>query len=63
MSVAHTIKGMIGYFSTAEPFECAKKLELKGREKVTDGLDEDMEVLENEVELLAAALRAWRSGD
>ena len=61
MPEAHTIKGMIGIFSIGEAFECAKKLELKGREKVTEGIDEDFKNLENEVELLVAALRAWRS--
>jgi len=61
MPEAHTIKGMIGIFSTAGAFEAAKKLEMKGREKVTAGVDEDFQALENEVELLVSALRAWRS--
>ncbi|GHV56645.1 hypothetical protein FACS189460_1780 [Deltaproteobacteria bacterium] len=61
MPEAHTLKGMIGIFSTAGAFECAKKLELKGREKVTDGIDEDLKALEGEVEALVAALRAWRA--
>jgi hypothetical protein len=34
---------------------------MKGREKVTDGIDEDLQALENEVENLVAALRTWRS--
>jgi len=62
MPEAHTLKGMIGNFSTAGAFEAAKKLEMKGREKVTAGIDEDFQALENELELLAAALKAWRSG-
>jgi HPt (histidine-containing phosphotransfer) domain-containing protein len=61
MPEAHTIKGMIGIFSTADAFEAAKKLELKGREKVTDGIDEDFKNLENELGLLTAALGVWRS--
>ena len=61
MPEAHTIKGMIGIFSTAGAFESAKKLELKGREKVTDGIDEDLKTLESETEALVAALHAWRS--
>jgi len=61
MPEAHTIKGMIGIFSTAGAFEAAKKLEMKGREKVTAGIDEDFRALENELELLVSALRAWRT--
>ena len=61
MPEAHTLKGMIGIFSTGGAFECAKKLEMKGREKVTDGIDEDLQALENEVESLVTALRTWRS--
>ena len=61
MPEAHTLKGMIGIFSTAGAFEAAKILETKGRDKVTDGIAGDMLALENEVEALAAALRAWRS--
>jgi HPt (histidine-containing phosphotransfer) domain-containing protein len=61
MPEAHTVKGMLGIFSTAGAFETAKKLEIKGREKVTHGVDDDFQVLENEVELLVSALRAWRS--
>ncbi len=63
MPEAHTIKGMIGNFSTAGAFEAAKKLEMKGREKVTAGVDDDFLALENEVELLLSALRDWRSQD
>jgi HPt (histidine-containing phosphotransfer) domain-containing protein len=61
MPEAHTVKGMIGIFSTGGAFEMAKQLELKGREKTTDGIDEDFQVLESEVERLVAALTAWRS--
>jgi HPt (histidine-containing phosphotransfer) domain-containing protein len=61
MPEAHTLKGMIGIFSTAGAFESAKKLEMKGREKTTDGIDEDFKTLENEVDLLVTALRTWRS--
>ena len=61
MPEAHTIKGMIGIFSTGGAFEGAKKLELKGREKDTAGIDEDFQALETEVDLLVTALRVWRS--
>lgn len=62
MPEAHTLKGMIGIFSTGDAFESAKKIELKGREKTTDGVDDDFKTLENEVEALIAALRDWRAG-
>ena len=61
MPEAHTIKGMIGIFSTAGAFEAAKKMEIKGREKTIEGVDQDMQDLEQEVELLVTALRDWRS--
>ena len=61
MPEAHTLKGMIGIFSVDGAFEAAKTLETKGREKVTDGIDEDIRLLENEVEILVEALRLWRS--
>jgi len=62
MPEAHTLKGMIGIFSTGGAFEAAKKIEIKGREKVTDGIAGDFQALENETEALVAALRDWRSG-
>jgi HPt (histidine-containing phosphotransfer) domain-containing protein len=61
MPEAHTLKGMIGIFSTGEAFESAKKLELKGREKTTDGIAEDFQDLAAKVESLLAALRDWRA--
>ena len=61
MPEAHTIKGMIGIFSTGEAFESAKKIELKGRDKITDGIDEDFAVLEKDVQSLVNALRQWRT--
>jgi len=61
MPEAHTIKGMIGIFSTDGAFETARTLEVKGRQKVTDGIDDDFKALENEVGHLVAALRAWRA--
>jgi len=61
MPEAHTLKGMIGIFSVDGAFEAAKTLELKGQKNVTDGIDEDMRLLESEVELLVGALRLWRS--
>ncbi|UQZ88758.1 hypothetical protein C4J81_05885 [Deltaproteobacteria bacterium Smac51] len=61
MPEAHTIKGMVGIFSTDEAFEAAKTLEVKGREKVTDGIEEDMADLETKLDALVTALRQWRS--
>ena len=61
MPEAHTIKGMVGIFSTGETFEAAKKLEMKGREKVTEGLGEDLGTLEIKLGSLVAALTQWRS--
>jgi len=63
MPEAHTIKGMIGIFSTGQAFEAAKKLELKGREKNTEGIDQDLAELESELKALTGALREWRSGN
>jgi len=62
MPEAHTIKGMIGIFSTAGAYEAAKTMEMKGREKVTAGIDEDFQALEKELGLLVSALEAWRQG-
>lgn len=61
MPEAHTIKGMIGIFSTEAAFESAKKIEIKGRDKVSDGIDEDFAALENDVQALVNALREWRA--
>ncbi|MDL2226671.1 response regulator, partial [Deltaproteobacteria bacterium OttesenSCG-928-M10] len=61
MPEAHTIKGMIGIFSTGAAFESAKKIEVKGREKITEGIDADFAALENDVQSLVGALRQWRS--
>ncbi len=61
MPEAHTLKGMIGIFSTGEAFETAKVLEQKGRQGTVDGIDEDFNLLETQVESLLAALRDWRS--
>ena len=63
MPEAHTIKGMIGIFSTGAAFEASKKIEMKGREKQIDGVEEDLAELEKELEALVNALRAWRSGN
>jgi HPt (histidine-containing phosphotransfer) domain-containing protein len=40
MEEGHTIKGMVGIFTTAEAFEAAKKLEFMGRNKDLTGVDE-----------------------
>ncbi len=61
MPEAHTIKGMVGIFSTGEAFEAAKKLEIKGREKVADGVDGDLADLKGKLEALVTALKDWRS--
>lgn len=61
MPEAHTIKGMVGIFSTGAAFEAAKKLEMKGREKATEGIDEDLADLTAQSEALANALKQWRT--
>ncbi len=61
MPEAHTIKGMVGIFSTGEAFESAKKLEFKGRDKSVDGIEADFADLERDLAALVAALREWRS--
>ena len=63
MPEAHTIKGMIGIFSTGEAFESAKKLELKGRDKLTEGIAQDFKTLEDDLGTLVSALRDWRGGN
>ncbi len=60
MPEAHTLKGMIGIFSTESAFEAAKKLEFKGREKNIDGIDEDLADLEEKLAALVAELKQWR---
>ena len=63
MPEAHTIKGMIGIFSTKEAFESAKKLEMKGRGKDINGIEADFKTLEDDLAALLTALRAWRAGN
>ncbi|MGL4208077.1 MAG: Hpt domain-containing protein [Candidatus Adiutrix sp.] len=60
MHEAHTIKGMIGIFSTGEVFEAAKKLETKGREHSTLNLEDDFKVLDDLLNQLLDFLRQWR---
>lgn len=60
MPEAHTIKGMICIFSVGAAFEDAKKLELKGRNKITDGIDQDFNALNGSLNDLIDALRDWR---
>ncbi|MDR1085263.1 MAG: Hpt domain-containing protein [Deltaproteobacteria bacterium] len=59
MAEAHTIKGMMGYFSDGPPYEAAKKLEFMGREKNLDGVDEALADLETNLEKLNAVLKSW----
>jgi HPt (histidine-containing phosphotransfer) domain-containing protein len=59
MAEAHTIKGMMGYFSMGPPYEAAKKLEFMGREKNLDGVDEALADLETNLTQLNAVLREW----
>ena len=61
MPEAHTIKGMVGIFSTGEAFEAAKKLEIKGRDKVTEGIEGDLADLKGKLAALVTALKDWRS--
>ena len=61
MAEAHTIKGMIGIFDTGESFKSAKCLELKGREKNTEGVDADFADLRAKLDSLLNALIEWRA--
>jgi HPt (histidine-containing phosphotransfer) domain-containing protein len=59
MSEAHTIKGMMGYFSQGPPYEAAKKLEFMGREKNLDGVDEALAYLDDNLSQLLVVLNGW----
>jgi HPt (histidine-containing phosphotransfer) domain-containing protein len=59
MAEAHTIKGMMGYFTAGPPYDAAKKLEFMGREKNLDGVDEALADLEANVGQLNGVLAGW----
>ncbi|MDR1577664.1 MAG: Hpt domain-containing protein [Deltaproteobacteria bacterium] len=59
MAEAHTIKGMMGYFSDGSPYEAAKKLEFMGREKNLDGVDGALAELVDKLGQLNEVLRGW----
>jgi HPt (histidine-containing phosphotransfer) domain-containing protein len=59
MEEGHTIKGMVGYFSTGEPFEAAKKLEFMGRNSQLDGVDEALADFQAKLGELTDYLTAW----
>jgi HPt (histidine-containing phosphotransfer) domain-containing protein len=59
MAEAHTIKGMMGYFSDGPPYEAAKKLEFMGREKKLDGAPDALADLEDKLGQLNQVLQAW----
>jgi HPt (histidine-containing phosphotransfer) domain-containing protein len=60
MEEGHTIKGMVGIFSTGDPFETAKKLEFMGRNKALDGVDEALVDFKANLDELTGYLAAWK---
>jgi HPt (histidine-containing phosphotransfer) domain-containing protein len=62
MVEAHTIKGMVGIFSTGDAFESAKKMEFMGREKDLAGVDEALADFVAKLDDLMSALKDWRAG-
>jgi HPt (histidine-containing phosphotransfer) domain-containing protein len=60
MEEGHTIKGMVGIFSTGEPFEAAKKLEFMGRNKDLAGVDEALADFKGKLDELTTYLSAWK---
>jgi HPt (histidine-containing phosphotransfer) domain-containing protein len=56
---AHTIKGMMGYFTAGPPYEAAKKLELMGRENILDGVDAAFADLEDNLAKLSDVMKGW----
>jgi HPt (histidine-containing phosphotransfer) domain-containing protein len=59
MAEAHTIKGMMGYFTAGPPYEAAKKLEFMGREKNVDGVDEALADLVDNLDKLRVVMEGW----
>jgi HPt (histidine-containing phosphotransfer) domain-containing protein len=59
MAEAHTIKGMMGYFTAGPPYEAAKKLEFMGREKNLDGVDEALADLVDNLDQLRGVMEGW----
>lgn len=57
---AHTIKGMVGIFSTSDVYEQARKLEFMGRESKLDGLEPEFQKFKTQLAELNEQLRAWR---
>jgi HPt (histidine-containing phosphotransfer) domain-containing protein len=60
MAEGHTLKGMVGIFSTGEAFESAKKLEFMGREKNLTGVEDALKDFALKLNELCDALKAWR---
>jgi HPt (histidine-containing phosphotransfer) domain-containing protein len=61
MEEGHTIKGMVGYFTTGEPYEASKKLEFMGRNNDLAGVDEALADLKAKLDELVSYLTAWRN--
>lgn len=57
---AHTIKGMVGLFSTGDVFEQAKKLEFMGRENNLNDLEAEFQKFKTQLAELNVQLLAWR---
>lgn len=57
---AHTIKGMIGIFSTGEVFEQTEKLEFMGRENNLTDLEAEFQTFKDQLAELNDLLKDWR---
>jgi HPt (histidine-containing phosphotransfer) domain-containing protein len=62
MEEGHTLKGIVSYFTKEDCFEAAKKLEVMGRNKELDGVEEAFSDFKAKLAELIEALKAWRDG-
>jgi HPt (histidine-containing phosphotransfer) domain-containing protein len=61
MHEGHTLKGMVGIFSTGEAFEAAKKLEFMGRNNDLNGSVEALADFKAKLNELCVYLEAWKN--
>jgi HPt (histidine-containing phosphotransfer) domain-containing protein len=60
MEEGHTIKGMVGIFTTSDPFEAAKKIEFMGRNKELGGVEDALADFRAKLDELRVLLENWR---
>ena len=63
VSASHTLNGMVGNFCAGAAQEAALRLEQMGRSGKLDGIDESIQLLEDEVHRLDNDLEALLSSD